>query len=331
MLKKTEPVGHIHDIVQDKATTQHRVLCITPVISELKTLDELIGCKVTHTPLMLNNACAVIVHGEGRPLRKVLSASTALELELLYTDFGPLKTFDHKKEQSLSLTVDHLGPMNASDRETYLESLIKTVPTDEALARAENLITQWKDTRASRYNGALGPILPNARFVTVLAEPTPFGGNKEASKNVTTQLIAKAQNAFPTHQVVVVKAGDYAADALATADAAFVSTSPIGFEALLWGTPLYVSGMPFYAGWGLTEDELPAPPRRDGLAHGLAQLVNAYMVEYTRYVSPYDAQRMSPEDALKLLANTREAAVEHAREKQQLQEKMPSWLKWLNR
>ena len=35
----------------------------------------------------------------------------------------------------------------------------------------------------------------------------------------------------------------------------------MGFEALLWGKPVRCFGMPFYAGWGLTRDELPAPAR----------------------------------------------------------------------
>ena len=331
MLKKTDPVGHVKDIIQDKASAEHRILCVTPAISEIKTLDELLGCKVTHTPLMLNSACAVIVHGEGRPVRKALSASTALELPLLYTDFGPLQTFEHKKHQSLSLTVDHLGAMNASDRETHLEGLIKSVPEDAALSRAQNLITQWKTTRASRFNHGLGPKLPDQRFVTVIAEPTALGGRKETSKQITQQLVDKAKKAFPAHQVAVVASGEYAADALEHADAAFVSTSAVGFEALIWGTPLYVGGMPFYAGWGLSEDELPAPPRRDGLTHGLAQLFHAYVVEYTRYVNPYDHQRLTPEEALQLLANTRPAAIEQARAKMKQRNNMPGWLRWLSR
>lgn len=328
MLKKTEPIGHIKDIISDDASHDHRVLCVTPVISEVKTLDELLGCRVTHTPLMLNSACAVIVHGEGRPVRKAMSASTALELPLLYTDFGPLKTFNHKKQQSLSLVVDHLGFANASDRETYLEGLIKSQPTDDALSRAEQLITQWKLNRVSRFNHGLGPQLPAQRFVAVVAEPTLHGGRKEQSKRITATLIDKAQQHFPGHEIVVIEAEDYAADALEQAEAAFVCSSPTGFEALIWGTPLHVSGMPFYAGWGLSDDQLPAPPRRDGLKHGLAQLFNAYVVDYARYVNPYDHQRLSPEDALRLLAKTRPETVEKAKAKQQQQQSRPGWKRW---
>ena len=36
----------------------------------------------------------------------------------------------------------------------------------------------------------------------------------------------------------------------------------MGFEALLWGRPVHCFGMPFYAGWGLTQDRLVPPERR---------------------------------------------------------------------
>ncbi len=329
MLKKTEAVGHIEDIILENTSNQHRVLCISPAISEIKTLDELIGCKVTHTPLMLNNACAVIMYGSGRSARKVLSASTALELPLLFTEFGPLKTFNHKKDQSLSMTFDHLGALNASDRETYLESLIKQEKSKDEIARAEQLIVKWKSVRASKDNHSTGPQVPDTRYVVVIAEPTPAGGSNKDSEAVTAALHSKAERQFPGHQIVVLPAASYAADLLAGADAVFVYSAPLGLEALIWGVDLYVSGMPFYAGWGLTEDELPAPARRSGLQHGLAQLIDAYLIKYTRYVNPFDSKRLSPEEALELVQKARPAALEHARADRERRSSLPNWLKWL--
>ena len=48
------------------------------------------------------------------------------------------------------------------------------------------------------------------------------------------------------------------------AAALYTVTSQMGFEALLWGRPVRVFGLPFYAGWGLTRDALAAPSRRGG-------------------------------------------------------------------
>lgn len=331
MLKKTEPVGDIIDIVENRATDKHRVLCVTSTISEIKTLDELVGAKVTHTPLMLNNACCVILHGEGRPARKALSASTALELPVLYTDFGALKTFRHGREEALSLCFDHLAPHQDGSQASHLEGLIKRELSPEQVARAERLIKQWKRARASRCNQHLGPKLPDNPFVAILAEPPGDPKNAIHSAQMTIKLAEEARKEFPSHQVVIVQTDDYAADALANATAVFTHSSPVGFEALVWGKPLYVSGMPFYAGWGLSKDLLPAPARRGGLSQGLAQLTHGYLVEYCRYASPIDHQKITPEQALELVANTRQEALDEAKRLQQQRAKLPKFLRWLAR
>ena len=45
-------------------------------------------------------------------------------------------------------------------------------------------------------------------------------------------------------------------------DEVHVNSSLAGFEALLRGTKVSTYGVPFYAGWGLTEDHGPIPARR---------------------------------------------------------------------
>ena len=84
------------------------------------------------------------------------------------------------------------------------------------------------------------------------------------------------------------------------AEAIYTVTSQIGFEGLLWGKPVRTFGLPFYAGWGLTQDELPAPPRRSRVA--LEQLVHAALVDYPRYVNPETGKRCEVEDVLAHLA-----------------------------
>lgn len=77
------------------------------------------------------------------------------------------------------------------------------------------------------------------------------------------------------------------------ADAVYVVTSQMGFEGLLWGKRVRTFGMPFYAGWGLTQDELPAPDRRRSVS--LEDLVHAALVEYPRYIDPETGRRCEPE------------------------------------
>jgi capsular polysaccharide export protein len=54
--------------------------------------------------------------------------------------------------------------------------------------------------------------------------------------------------------------------------------------------------MPFYAGWGLTSDDLPAPSRRQSLS--LEALVHAALITYPRYLDPETRALCAPERLL---------------------------------
>jgi capsular polysaccharide export protein len=77
------------------------------------------------------------------------------------------------------------------------------------------------------------------------------------------------------------------------ASAVYCVTSRTGFDALLQGTPVHCFGMPFYAGWGLTQDALPPPARRCKVS--LEQLVHSALVEYMVCVHPQSSQPCTPE------------------------------------
>jgi capsular polysaccharide export protein len=66
------------------------------------------------------------------------------------------------------------------------------------------------------------------------------------------------------------------------ADEVHTLTSLAGFEALLRKKRVRVYGMPFYAGWGLTEDAVLCPRRTRRL--DLRQLVAGVLISYPRYV-----------------------------------------------
>jgi capsular polysaccharide export protein len=85
-------------------------------------------------------------------------------------------------------------------------------------------------------------------------------------------------------RVQVISANVHPAELLSAVQAVYVMTSQLGFDALLWNVPVHTFGMPFYAGWGLTVDALPAPERRQPVS--LEQLLHAALVEYPRYVDP---------------------------------------------
>jgi len=62
-------------------------------------------------------------------------------------------------------------------------------------------------------------------------------------------------------------------------------TSLLGFEALLRRKKVTCLGMPFYAGWGLTDDRAMPVARRQARID-LAALVHACLIAYPRYRDP---------------------------------------------
>jgi capsular polysaccharide export protein len=72
---------------------------------------------------------------------------------------------------------------------------------------------------------------------------------------------------------------------IAMVDELHVNSSLAGFEALIRGKRVTVHGVPFYAGWGLTVDLGPVPPRRTA-RRTLDELVAAALLLYPRYLDP---------------------------------------------
>jgi capsular polysaccharide export protein len=89
-------------------------------------------------------------------------------------------------------------------------------------------------------------------------------------------------------------------------DEVHVLTSLAGFEALLRNRRVATYGIPFYAGWGLTQDKVPATRRKRKLS--LDELVAGVLILYPAYVSGSTSRFTTPERALDELATWREQA-----------------------
>lgn len=71
-------------------------------------------------------------------------------------------------------------------------------------------------------------------------------------------------------------------------------TSLVGFEALLRGLEVSTYGLPFYAGWGLTEDRHTHPGRSRRLL--LDELVCGTLIRYPMYLDPATLRTSTPEE-----------------------------------
>lgn len=87
---------------------------------------------------------------------------------------------------------------------------------------------------------------------------------------------------------------------LAGAAKVYTITSLAGFEAVLRGIPTVVTGMPFYAGWGVTDDRSTCARRKRKLKP--EQIFAAAYLLYTHYFDPATGARLSAEDVAERLA-----------------------------
>jgi capsular polysaccharide export protein len=214
-----------------------------------------------------------------------------------------------------------------------MEELIAKGAEKRQFERARSLIAAWQAGGLSKYNHApeYGGRLPN-RYVLVadqtygdlsvsagLAEQASFVAMLQAAleENPNHEVLVKVHPDVLTHQkrgwisadmlthsrVRLIGDGSHPVRLLRNASMVYVVTSLIGFEALLWNRPVRCFGMPFYAGWGLTQDALPAPRRRGQAT--LEDIVFAAFVAQARYVDPRDGSPWQAEQAIAYMSEQR--------------------------
>jgi capsular polysaccharide export protein len=247
------------------------------------------------------------------------------------------------QEPPLSLSFDPVGVYYDAMRASHLECLVARTLPDADVSRARHMAQAWREGRVSKYNHARERMsgLPT-EFVLVVdqtqndasitcghASEGSFARMLEAALDEhpqATVLLKVHPEVFASRKrghfdrlsraeasrVQVLGLDVHPAGLLERARAVYVVTSQMGFEALLWQKPVRAFGMPFYAGWGLTEDDLPAPRRRQPVA--LDSLVHAALIDYPRYIDPETGRRCEIEtvlDHLALQRRMRERFPEH--------------------
>jgi capsular polysaccharide export protein len=90
-------------------------------------------------------------------------------------------------------------------------------------------------------------------------------------------------------------------DWLDLCDEVHTMTSTVGFEALIRGRPVVTYGLPFYAGWGLTNDRLSCPRRNRRLT--LEELVCGALMQYPRYLNPATGEFTTALKAARILSS----------------------------
>lgn len=228
----------------------------------------------------------------------------------------------------VSLTLDPDGPYFDPGHETGLDRLIagSAELSDAEIRRVEELIARILALGLTKYDISSPTDVRNEKLgVLVIGQVPGDASVRFGAKDIVTDdaLLAAARARHPEAHLIWkphpdVLAGlrpganrSYLADevlgsmpaamALARASEVWTITSTMGFEACLRGLPVICAGMPFYAGWGLTRDLIPAPSHRRARPT-LLGLAHAALIGYPRYFDPRTGRALSPEAAVELLA-----------------------------
>lgn len=238
-------------------------------------------------------------------------------------------------EPPLGLVLDHSGLHFDPTTPSELETLLATHPLDDTalLNRARGAIARLKELHLSKYS-AFDPDTtpPDPGYVLVIdqtqgdASVAASGGDR--ARFLEMLVIAQEENPgkpvlIKTHPETLAghRPGHFTEQDLSNrissmtddispwvlldgAVGVYTLSSQMGFEAILAGHKPRVFGQPFYAGWGLTQDENPVPRRQRNLTR--AQLFAAAMILYPAWYDPYQDQLCELETTLNILdAQTR--------------------------
>ncbi|MGR5448676.1 capsular polysaccharide biosynthesis protein [Vibrio sp. PNB22_3_1] len=230
-----------------------------------------------------------------------------------------------QQDVPLSLVLDQEGAYYDSSRPSDLENLIVNheIWFDEAmLTRAQSGMEAIKLHRISKYNSGridvsveLYERLSSSK-ANVLVVDQSFGdlsvGYSGATEHAFSRMLSAAFDEHPDKGIFVkvhpdvihADKGSYLLEQAQRLGVEIISedvqsyallehfshvytvSSLLGMEALISGCEVVCFGVPFYSGWGLTDDRLAPPTRRHVAGVTLDVLFAAAYIRYSRYIDP---------------------------------------------
>ncbi|MDQ7727310.1 capsular polysaccharide biosynthesis protein [Halomonas sp. SpR8] len=236
--------------------------------------------------------------------------------------------------QPLSLVIDSQGIYYDPSQPSDLEGLLNCASfSDDLLLRAQHLRERLVALKLSKYNvrGQVEADLPKGRHTILVPGQVETDASIATGSpriNTNSGLLSAVRHANPDAFIVYKAHPDvlsgarvgaldtdakrlYDLDAsdidiatlLERVDAVHTMSSLTGFEALLRKRQVSTYGLPFYAGWGLTQDALSCSRRTRTLS--LEALVAGTLILYPGYVDPTTRQLCNAETVVSLLEQAR--------------------------
>lgn len=283
------------------------------------------------------SAAAVAVWGRKPRAMRGIKASERRGLPLLSIEDAFLRSvLPGPKSAPSGLVLDDIGIFFDASQPSKLENILNFKALDEEalMSRAQEGIAFLRHYGLSKYNPVPRGFgnQPAPGYVLVVDQTRgdasiTYGA---AQDHTFATMLAKARADHPEKRIVIrthpavgprAKQGHFEVtdldvrttilseqlnpwDLLENAAAVYCVTSQLGFEAVLAGHRPVVFGMPFYAGWGLTDDQQSCPRRQRKLS--VEQLFAGAMLQFPTWVD-LSSNRLSDfeQSAQALLARAR--------------------------
>lgn len=322
------------------AATFSRRLAKTPNIAALLGVERVIWWPTGRA----SQVDSVLGWGEKRNTARAKRFAARHRVPFIRLEDGFLRSVDLgvSGDPPLSIVLDDVGIYYDARSPSRLENLLASSAdgdplADEALLeRADQLIEAIQRSGLSKYNNAppaavdLGQRVAErvlvvdqtagdlsitygmasaASFEAMLAAAIAENPDAEILVKTHPDVIAgKKQGhlaeAADRAQVTLLDQAIAPIDLLRQVDKVYVVSSQLGFEALLADVPVVCFGVPFYAGWGLTDDRGPTVARRTRKRTVREVFAAAYLL-YCQYLDPNTAERGDAEDVVGFLAEQR--------------------------
>lgn len=224
-----------------------------------------------------------------------------------------------KKTPPLSIVVDDVGIYYDATRPSLLENILNSDgwETDSLMEDAQKAMSLVVENSLSKYNHA--PDAPESMFrntdskkvlvadqtlgdmsvVLGMADKSSFEKIYEMARienpdaeiyiKIHPDVIAGKKKGYLTgiktdSNTFIIHEDINPFSLIKKMDRVYVVTSQLGFEALLLNKPVTCFGMPFYAGWGVTDDRVLCPGRIR--KRTVLEIFAAAYLKYARYICP---------------------------------------------
>ncbi len=245
---------------------------------------------------------------------------------------------DIKYRNGVSFTIDSKAPYFDATRASLLERMLNDkslIINDEQKLRARKLINKIVECKLTKYNHQpiFVPKIGRPGVKKVLVVDQSYGDMSilkgRANDKTFADMLQAAIDENPDADIIVKthpdtmtgnRGGYYSClkehdniykqtspinpiSLIQYADKVYVVSTQLGFEALMCGKKVNVFGMPFYAGWGLTNDRQSCKRRTN--QRTLEEVFYISYILYTHWVNPETEKRCEIEEAIDYLLKLR--------------------------